>query len=134
MGKLELAQIKTILQNTSYEIITVQKEAARDHDNISNLKIEKLKKLFDESEKALLELKSLNVTLKPKIASSEIQNVIENILKARANKGPINPAVLQAILSSLQNINTNLGEIRIDEEGSKLGKKAEKTHNEQFKR
>lgn len=132
MGQLE--QIKTILLNTSNEIKTVQKEAARDHESISNQKIEKLKKMFDESEKALSQLKSLHVSLKPNIPSSDIQKVIDNILQVRANKGPINPAVLQAILSSLQNINTNLGEIRIDQESNKLGKKAEKAHNEQFKR
>lgn len=121
----KLAEIKQILQNVSSEIKIVQKEASN-NGIVSKLKIEKLNKLFDESKDALVELKKLQVSLKPNGESSDVNKLIEMILKIRSNKEAINPAVLQAILSSLQKINLNLGEIRIDEQDHKRGDKTAK--------
>ena len=131
MGKLELSQIKLILQNTSSEIMTVQKEALRDHGNISDLKIEKLKKLLGESEKALVELKNISVSTSPKIENAEIQKLIDSMLNVRAGS-TLNPSVLQAVLSSLQQLNRDLGDIRIDEMDHKRGQKVEKVDNERL--
>lgn len=122
MGKLELSQIKQILQNASNEILIVHKQAVHMHGNVSDIKVEKLNKLLGESEEALTELNGINVSLNPKLESGQVQGLMDAILKVR--KDPINPSVLQAVLSSLQKLNMNLGEVRIDED-DRLGKKIE---------
>lgn len=123
MGKLD--QIKAILQNTSNEIMTVHKEAVHLHGNIADQKVEKLKKLLGESEQALTELSELNVSFSPKLETNEVQQLRDAIL--RVKQDPINPSVLQAVLSSLQKFNMNLGEVRIDKD-DRLGKKIEGTN------
>jgi len=122
MGKLELSEIKQILQNASNEIMIVHKEAVHMHGNVSDIKVEKLKKLLGESEEALTELNGIHVSLTPKLESGQVQNLMDAILKVR--KDPINPSVLQAVLSSLQKLNMNLDEVRIDKD-DRLGKKIE---------
>ena len=122
MGKLELSEIKQILQNASNEILIVHKQAVHMHGNVSDIKVEKLNKLLGESEEALTELNGINVSLNPKLESGQVQGLMDAILKVR--KDPINPSVLQAVLSSLQKLNMNLGEVRIDED-DRLGKKIE---------
>lgn len=132
MGKLELDQIKVILQNASSEIQIVQKEAKRDHDKISDIKVEELKKTLDKSANALKELKNFQVTTAPKIKSSDIQAVIDSILKVRNSKDTLNASVLQAILSSLQSLNNGLSEVRLDEKDHKRGQRVEKTDHEKL--
>lgn len=133
MGDLNLTKIKQILDNASTEIMTVQKEVSRNQGNISDLKIEKLKKLLGESENALTQLKSLHVsfTSDPKVHGSEIQKLIDTILNVRAGSS-LNPSVLQAVLSSLQQLSQNLGDIRIDEKDHKRGQKVEKVENDRL--
>lgn len=130
MGDFKLSEIKKILSNTTFEIQTVQKELSRDHGTISNQKVEKLTEHLNKSEIALKELKKIQIT--PTIKSDEIQNIIENILKARASQGHFNPAVLQAILSSLQGLNNEIGEITLKEGDHKRGQRIENIDHEKL--
>lgn len=130
MGDFKLSDIKEILQNTSSEIQTVQKELSHGSKSISNQKVEKLKDLLNRSELALKELKK--VEIKQVVELIDIQNVIDNILKVKTSQGNFNPAVLQAILSSLQALNNNIGEIMLKESDHKRGQRVENVNYEKL--
>ncbi|HRD54794.1 MAG TPA: hypothetical protein PLC42_00180, partial [Parachlamydiaceae bacterium] len=108
----------------------VQKELSHGSKSISNQKVEKLKDLLNRSELALKELKK--VEIKQVVELIDIQNVIDNILKVKTSQGNFNPAVLQAILSSLQALNNNIGEIMLKESDHKRGQRVENVNYEKL--
>lgn len=126
MGQTNLSEIKQILQNTTSEIAVFEKESLRDKNGISDLKIEKLEKLFEKSKNALKDLKNLNIHISTNIKDVDLQILIDSILKIEKDRKKINLSTIQAILSSLQAVNLKLTEIRIDDTDHKRGQKVEK--------
>jgi hypothetical protein len=132
MGKFELSQIKNILQTVSAEIKVVHDEAVRNQGNISDLKVEKLKKLLVESKDAVGHLKDFNVSLNPE--SEELQKSIDTVMSVRPNT-KLNPSVLQAmqaIMFNMHQLNLNLSDIRIDDKDHKRGQRVENVDHERL--
>jgi hypothetical protein len=129
MGKFELSQIKNILQTASSEIKVVHDEVLRDHGSISDQKVEKLKKLLVESKDAVGHLEDFSISLNPD--SEKLHKLIDTVISLSPNTS-LNPSVLQAILSTMQQINLNLGDIRIHPDDHKRGQKVESVDNERL--